>query len=94
MFDVPKTFKIKNCIILETSIFHAWKKIITSENFDISRTDQFVAQKNNFQAAMEITTNLQLEGMPDKDKAQVLIQSNVWTLISSSEMSMIDEAMI
>ena len=23
------------------------------------------------QAAMEITTNLQLEGMPDKDKAQV-----------------------
>ena len=95
MFDVPKTFKIKNCIILETSIFHAWKKIITSENFDISRTDQFVAQKNNFQAAMEITTNLQLEGMPDKDKAQVLIQSyNVWTLISNSERGMIDEAMI
>ena len=51
-------------------------------------------QKNNFQAAMEITTNLQLEGMPDKDKAQVLIQSNVWTLISNSERSMIDEAMI
>ena len=52
-------------------------------------------QKNNFQAAMEITTNLQLEGMPDKDKAQVLIQSNnVWTLILNSERRMIDEAMI
>ena len=51
-------------------------------------------QKNDFQAAMEITTNLQLEGMPDKDKAQVSIQSNVWTLISNSERRMVDMAMI
>lgn len=52
-------------------------------------------QKNDFQAAMEITTNLQLEGMPDKDKAQVLIQSNnVRELILNSERRMIDEAMI
>ena len=44
---------------------------------------------------MEITTNLQLEGMPDKDKAQVFIQSNdVRTLISNSERRMIDMAMI
>ena len=43
---------------------------------------------------MEITTNLQLEGMPDKDKAQVSIQSNVWTLISNSERRMVDMAMI
>ena len=27
---------------------------------------------------MEITTNLQLEGMPDKDKAQVLKQPIYW----------------
>ena len=40
---------------------------------------------------MEITTNLQLEGMPDKDKAQVFIQSNVWTLFSNSERSVIDK---
>ena len=111
MFDVPKTFRIKNCIILETIIFRAWKKIITSKNFS-STTSGFCFlisskltfqglinlsfnQNNDFQAAMEITTNLQLEGMPDKDKAQVFIQSNdVRTLISNSERRMIDMAMI
>ena len=79
MFDVPKTIRIKNRIFVE--------KVYTSA---VEKLDQ----SNDFQAAMEITTNLQLEGMPDKDKAQVLIQSNVWTLISNSERSMIDEAMI
>ena len=80
MFDVPKTFRIKNCIFVE--------KVYTSA---VEKLDQ----SNDFQAAMEITTNLQLEGMPDKDKAQVSIQSNdVRTLISNSERSMIDEAMI
>ena len=86
------------------------KKIITRENFSsttsgfcflISSKLTFQVliylsfnQNNDFQAAMEITTNLQLEGMPDKDKAQVFIQSNVWTLISNSERRMIDMAMI
>ena len=36
--------------------------------------NQPINQYDVVQAAMEITTNLQLEGMPDKDKAQVLKQ--------------------
>ena len=62
VFDVPKTIRIKNRIFVE--------KVYTSA---VEKLDQSI----DFQAAMEITTNLQLEGMPDKDKAQVFIQSNV-----------------